>query len=85
MGNQIFPCVADENESSNKLLEKALAKDTQLNNDIRLARMNKRLNSSYISFGHINGSMVEDETTIRQPAGIKIESSTLKRSPKNKN
>ena len=63
MGNQIIPCVADENESSHKLLERALAKDTQLNNDIRLARMNKHLNSSYMSFGNLlNNSQMKDDS-----------------------
>ena len=86
MGNQIIPCVCAENEASHKLLEKALAKDTQLNNDIRLARMNKRLNSSYMSsFGVLNTSGVNEEIVLQPTPGIKIESCTLKKSPKNKN
>ena len=85
MGNQIYSCVGDENDSSTKLLERALAKDTQLNNDIKLARTNKRVSSKGgLILGSFNTTSPKDVAQ-SPPSAVKIESTTLRRSPKNKN
>ena len=87
MGNQIFSCVGDENDSSTKMLERALAKDTQLNCDIKRTRANKRTGLSQGNLLSLEGlNSPKDIIKLNSPPnGVKIESVTLKRSPKNKN
>lgn len=79
MGNNI-PC-CDSGSNDQKLLEKAVARQTQLNHDIRLARHNKLVNSSTLT-SMLSGSPASNSD------GISFVEGTLpkkRKSPKNKN
>ena len=80
MGTEVT-CCATNDDFNEKLLQKALTKKSQLEQDIMLARHNKLLNASMLS-GVLSPTSQQEGSSVK----ITIESSTLRRGGrKNKN